>query len=189
MNAKMTGLGMAAGLLGTVVAANYVTARFGFVPVGFGLNAAAGTLLIGLALALRDGIQDTLGKRAVVALIAAGTAVSFLVAPPQIAIASAAAFALAELLNFAIYTPLRARAAFGDRRWVVAVAASNVAGAIVDTAVFVGIAFGAAAIAPSMLGQLVGKAWATLAYLIIGKGVSVALPRESMQPTGGESHA
>lgn len=186
---RITGAGLALAFIGTILAANYATTRFGFVPVGFGFEATAGTILVGFTLALRDGIQDTLGRWAVAVLILLGTVLSFAIAAPQIALASAAAFGFAELLNFAIYTPIRERARFGDRRWALAVGSSNVAGAVADTAIFVGIAFGAAAIMPAMLGQLVGKSWATLAYLLIGKGVAVVIPRQSVRAAGGGRHA
>lgn len=57
------GSAAAAGLFAGIVAANYLTTRFGFVPVGFGLAATAGTFAAGVTLALRDAIQDTLGRR------------------------------------------------------------------------------------------------------------------------------
>lgn len=155
-------------LLGSIIAANWVTTDYGFIPVGFGLEATAGTFFAGFALAARDAIQDAWGRWPVVGVILAGTALSFIVAVPVIAVASAVAFLVAELLNFAVYTPLRERANLGDRRWAVAVASSNVAGAIADTVLFLGIAFGAAAIMPALPGQLVGKTYATVLYLIIG---------------------
>lgn len=188
MSRKLIGVGLSAGLFAAIVAANYATTRYGFVPVGFGLAATAGTFAAGVTLALRDGIQDTLGRRVVLAVIVAGAALSFFIADPAIAIASGAAFLLAELLNFAVYTPLRERARFGDKRWAVAVASSNFVGAIVDTAVFIGIAFGAVAIMPAMAGQLVGKAWATALYLMIG-AVAVAVLRKSVRTAGGGCHA
>ena len=54
------------------------------------------------------------------------------------------------------------------RRWAVAVVGSNIVGAVADTLIFLGVAFGPAAIMPALLGQLVGKLWATVAYLILG---------------------
>lgn len=188
MKRTVLGVAMSAGLFVGIVAANYATTRYGFVPVGFGLAATAGTFAAGVTLALRDAIQDALGRWAVLAVIVAGAALSFFIADPAIAIASGAAFLLAELLNFAVYTPLRERARFGDKRWALAVTSSNLAGAIVDTAVFIGIAFGAAAIMPAMAGQLVGKAWATILYLVIG-AVSGAVLRQSMRNSGGGRHA
>ena len=188
MRRKLIGAGLSAALFVGIVAANYATTRYGFVPVGFGLAATAGTFAAGVTLALRDGIQDALGRRVVLAVIVAGAALSFFIADPAIAIASGVAFLLAELLNFAVYTPLRERARFGDKRWAVAVTSSNLVGAIVDTAVFIGIAFGAAAIMPAMAGQLVGKAWANALYLVIG-AVAGAVLRKSMRTSGGGSHA
>lgn len=184
MSRKLIGVVLSTGLFAGIVAANYATTRYGFVPVGFGLAATAGTFAAGVTLALRDGIQDTLGRRVVLAVIVAGAALSFFVADPAIAIASGVAFLLAELFNFAIYTPIREKSRLGDKRWAVAVTSSNLAGAVIDTAVFIGIAFGAAAIAPAMAGQLVGKAWATVLYLVIGAGVGVVL-RQSLRRTGG----
>ena len=155
-------------LLGSIILANWVTTDYGFIPVGFGFEATAGTIFAGFALAARDAIQDTWGRRAVLVVILIGTALSFAIAAPAIAVASAVAFLLAELLNFAVYTPIRERAKFGDGRWGVAVAASNAVGAITDTVVFLGIAFGAAAIMPALPGQLVGKTYATILYLVLG---------------------
>lgn len=166
------GSGAALALLGSIVAANYLTTRYGFVPVGFGLTATAGTFAAGFALAARDAVQDLLGRRVMLAVILLGAALSYLVADPFIALASGAAFLLAEFVNFAIYTPLRARSALGDRGWAAAVVSSNLAGAVVDTVVFLAIAFGWAAVLPALAGQLVGKAWATLAYLAAGKAVA-----------------
>lgn len=172
------------GFVGSVLVANYVTTRYGFVPVGFGLAATAGTYAAGFALALRDAIQDTLGRWAVVAAIALGAALSFLVSDPFIALASAAAFLVSELADFAVYTPLRRRSQLGDRRWAAAVLASNAAGAVVDSVIFLGIAFGAAAIAPALFGQFVGKGWVSLTYLLIGWVVSRALLRKSQHAEG-----
>ena len=188
MTRTLIGAAMSAGLFAGIVAANYATTRYGFVPVGFGLAATAGTFAAGVTLALRDGIQDALGRRAILAVIVAGAVLSFFIADPAIAVASGVAFLLAELLNFAVYTPMRERARFGDKRWAVAVTSSNLAGAVADTAVFIGIAFGAAAIMPAMAGQLVGKAWATVLYLVIG-AVAGAVLRQSLQPAGGGRHA
>ena len=173
-----------AGFVATVVAANVLTSRFGFVPVGFGLTATAGTYAAGLALALRDSTQDGLGRVAVLVLVVIGAGLSALLADPMIALASGVAFLLSELVDFAVYTPLRARARVGDRRWSLAVVASNLAGAVVDTVVFVGIAFGTAVIWPAMPGQLVGKAWSTLAYLLAGVVIARALLRDRVRTRG-----
>ena len=152
------------GFILSAVGANWLTTEYGFVPVGFGLMVTAGTYAAGLALVLRDGIQDTLGLWGVAAAIAVGTALSFLLADPLIALASGVAFCLSELVDSLVYTPLR------KRRWRTAIVGSSVAGAVVDTALFLGIAFGLSAITLSaMTGQLVGKVlWVALPYAVIG---------------------
>jgi uncharacterized PurR-regulated membrane protein YhhQ (DUF165 family) len=175
---------VAASFLACIVVANYVTSTYGFIPVGFGYTATAGTLIAGAAFALRDLLQDVAGKTATMAVIAAGAAVSYLVADPLIATASAAAFLLSEAVDLAVYTPLRKRSRAGDRRWASAVIASNLAGAAVDTVVFLALAFGWAAVLPAFAGQMVGKAWATVMYLLLGWGLGRAVLR---QPVHTES--
>jgi uncharacterized PurR-regulated membrane protein YhhQ (DUF165 family) len=152
------GLLAVAGLVGTVVVANALTERYGFVPVGLGLTATAGTYAAGLALGLRDAVHELLGRRGVLAAIAAGAVASYLVAP-ALALASAAAFLAGELADLAVYSPLRRRSLYA------ALAASNAVGAAVDTVLFVWLAFGWAAVAGAWQGQVLGKAWVTLACL------------------------
>lgn len=139
----------------SITAANYLTARYGLVPVGFGLVTTAGTYAAGAALLLRDTVQDTLGRGWVLAGIALGAGLTYATSP-ALAIASAAAFLAAELADMAIYTPLRRRG------WARAVLASNAAGAVVDTLLFLLLA-GFPVTAATVSGQLVGKTlWATL---------------------------
>jgi uncharacterized PurR-regulated membrane protein YhhQ (DUF165 family) len=171
--ARWPGVACAVGLCACVVAANWATTRYGFIDVGFGLTATAGTLVAGLALALRDGIEDALGRLATLLTIAAGTVLSYIVADPAIALASATAFVVAELADLAVYAPLRRRGRFGGGWWLAAVAVSGLIGAVVDTVVFLSLAFGFAAVGPALAGQLVGKAWANLGYIAAGKGVAV----------------
>ncbi|UPK63587.1 VUT family protein [Rhodococcus pyridinivorans] len=176
---RVIGYAAAVGVVGSVILSNWLTTRYGFIPVGFGQEATAGTLAAGAALALRDAVQDALGKAGMLVAVVIATILSYFVSAPSIAIASAAAFFLAELLNFLIYTPLRHRSRLGDRRWAAAVTSSSIAGALVDTAVFLGIAFGAAAIMPALLGQLIGKAWATILYLVLGRSVAHRLTKRT----------
>jgi queuosine precursor transporter len=161
---------IASALVASVALANYATSRFGFVPVGFGLAATAGTFAAGACLALRDALQDAGGRWAVAAAILAGALVSVATSSPALALASGAAFLASELADAAVYTPLRHHSEVGDSRWSAAVAGSNLVGTIVDSALFLGLAFGPAAILPALAGQLVGKAYPTLAYLTLGWG-------------------
>jgi uncharacterized PurR-regulated membrane protein YhhQ (DUF165 family) len=144
--------------MASIVAANLTLALVGVVPVGFGLMAPAGVLWAGAALTLRDMVQERLGRHAVLAAIVAAAALSAIVAP-SFALASAVAFALSELADFAIYTPLRARG-----WWLVAVAGSNTVGLVVDSALFLLLAFGSL---EYLGGQLVGKAYVTAATVAL----------------------
>ena len=163
-------------LLATIVLANWLTTEFWFVAVGFGLTATAGTYAAGVALGIRDVLQDHAGRAWVLGTILVGGGISYLIADPFIALASAVAFTVSELVDWGVYTPLRANAAEGTNRWSGAVIGSNFVGAVVDTAIFIGIAFGAAAISGAMAGQLVGKFWASL--LIVVPFYVVRLVRE-----------
>ena len=165
------GIAAAIGFIAAIIIANWATTKLGFVSVGFGLTATAGTYAAGIALALRDATQDLLGRRAMFLILAVGIAVSYALSDPMIAVASAVAFGVSELLDFAVYTPLRRKSEVGDLRWAAAVGISGIVGAIADTAIFLGIAFGAAAILPALAGQLVGKTMANAAYIIFGKAV------------------
>ena len=140
-----------AGYVLSIVAANATLQLVGLVPVGFGLVAPAGVLWAGLALTLRDLVQERLGRSWVLVAIGAGAALSWVVAP-SFALASGVAFLLSELADFAVYTPLRRRS------WLGAVAASNAVGLVVDSALFLLLAFGSL---DFLAGQVVGKLWVT----------------------------
>lgn len=144
--------------LATIPAANWMIGNVGacspggpcLIPVGFGLMAPSGVLLIGLAFVARDLAQRLAGPVWILVAITLGCAISFLVAVPSLAIASAVAFALSELADMAIYTPL------ARRRFIAAVAASSIAGAAIDSAIFLFLAFGSL---DYLAGQLLGKVW------------------------------
>jgi hypothetical protein len=156
---------LVAAYIGTIAAANWAILHAGMVPVGLGLLAPAGVYFAGLAFTLRDLTQDALGKRTVIAAILAGALLSWALGDGRIALASGAAFLLSELADFTVYTPLR------ERGWLRAVAASNVVGLVVDSALFLWLAFGSLAFLP---GQLVGKAWMTVTFVaLLGAGRAV----------------
>lgn len=129
----------------TIPAANWLIENFGtfcvpdgpcLVPVGFGLMAPSGVLMIGLALVLRDWLHEVAGWRwAFIAVILGGLS-SMAVSPASIAIASAVSFTVAELADLGVYARLRKRGA------ALAVMASQVVGAAIDSALFVYLAFG-----------------------------------------------
>lgn len=148
---------------GTIPAANWLIGNVGFqfgpnephlVPVGFGLMAPSGVLVVGAALVLRDIVHERLGASWALAAIALGGVLSWWLAAPALVIASVLAFTLSELADLAVYTPLR------KRQLGLAVLASGVVGSIIDSAVFLWLAFGSMAF---IEGQIVGKLWMSLA--------------------------
>jgi queuosine precursor transporter len=149
----------------TIPAANWMIGHVGtvcppqspcLVPVAPGLMAPSGVVMIGLALVLRDVVQRRLGFAAALGAVVAGAALSALLAPPAIVVASAAAFLLSELADLLVYTPLQRRS------FVLAVVLSSLIGLVVDSAVFLYLAFGSL---DFLLGQIVGKAWMVLLAL------------------------
>ena len=126
------------------------------IPVAPGLMAPSGVLMIGLALVLRDLVQRRLGLRWVSGAIVAGAILSAALAPPALVVASAAAFFLSETADLFVYTPLQ------RRRLVLAVLVSSLVGLVVDSAIFLWLAFGSL---DFLLGQVIGKAWMVLASL------------------------
>lgn len=151
LNTRRTKVGVAAAvaLLSCILAANFVTSRYGVIPVGFGLMATAGTYFAGVTFILRDAVQDAAGKRWAFAVIAAGAVLSFVLADPFIALASATAFLASEVADLLVYTPLR------KRGYIRAALASNTVGAFVDTIIFLTIA--GFPLQNALAGQMVGK--------------------------------
>lgn len=94
--------------------------------------------LIGLDLTLRDVMQERLSRWQLAGVILAGGAITWGVNPAaaHIAIASATAFLVSALADWAVYTALR------SRPWLVRSNGSNVVGAAVDSIIFPTLAFG-----------------------------------------------
>lgn len=158
-----------------VVLANVLTERYGLVPVAFGLVTTAGTYAAAVVLVARNFAQDAIGRRWVLALMAVGVALSWWLASPQLAIASGVAFALSELADMAIYTPLRER----GRSRAVLIASSI--GAVVDTFVFLALAGFPLSAAP---GQLVVKVGMAVVAALIVRGVRAFHGQSDQQPEG-----
>jgi uncharacterized PurR-regulated membrane protein YhhQ (DUF165 family) len=146
----------------TIPAANWMIGHAGtscipngpcVIPVAPGIMAPSGVLMVGAALVLRDLVQRRLGVEFGIGAIIAGAAISAGIAPPSLVVASATAFLLSEFADFAVYTPL------ARRRLVLAVVASSAVGLVVDSIVFLWLAFGSLEF---LLGQIIGKAWMVL---------------------------
>ena len=145
------------------------------IPVGFGYEAPSGVLFIGLALVTRDVVQRYLGRWPVLTAIIAGAVLSYAIAP-ALAWASAAAFLLGELADFAVYTPL------ADRHLYAAVLTSGIIGAVVDSLIFLQLAFGSTAF---WQGNTIGKIWMSLLALpVIWEVRRRAVPRDTLNRAG-----
>lgn len=128
------------------------------IPVGFGYSAPSGVLMIGLALVLRDYVQQQFGQRTTLAAIGAGIVLSYFI-NPAVATASAIAFAISELADLYVFTRIKQRTLAG------AVIASGVIGGVIDSFLFLQIAFGSTQF---WQGQVIGKSlMAVTAGLII----------------------
>lgn len=154
-----------AAYIATIFGANWAIETFGFVPVGFGLMAPAGVYFVGAAFTFRDLAHESVGRGPIIAAILIGALLSAWVSP-TFAFASGVAFLLSESADFAVYTPLRRRG------WLRAVALSNIVGLIVDSALFLWLAFGSLEF---LAGQIVGKGWMTVLAIALLWGVRHAV--------------
>ena len=141
----------------TVPLANFMIGNVGtfcvpdgpcLIPLGFGIMAPSGVLMIGAALILRDLVHESLGVKWSLAAIGLGAVLSYLLADPFIAIASLVAFAISELSDYAVYVKIR------EKSKELAMLLSGIVGSTIDSAIFLYLAFG------SLLhieGQIIGK--------------------------------
>ena len=138
----------------TIPAMNWVVMNVGtvctadgpcLIPVWPGIMAPSGVLMAGVALVLRDGLQAKLGVRWSLYAIIIGAALSAL---------------FSELADLVVYTPMR-------KKWPAwAIMASGLVGSMVDSAIFLSLAFGSIEF---IFGQVLGKFWMSLAVaLLIG---------------------
>jgi queuosine precursor transporter len=146
----------------TIPAANWLIGHAGtscvpqgpcLVPVAPGLMAPSGVTMVGVALVLRDLVQRRLGTAISALAVLFGSALSALYAPASLVVASATAFLLSEFADLGVYTPL------ARRRLVTAVVVSSCVGLVVDSIVFLWLAFGSL---DFLAGQIIGKAWMVL---------------------------
>tara|TARA_R100001015_G_C4611328_1_gene166730 strand:- start:331 stop:789 length:459 start_codon:yes stop_codon:yes gene_type:complete len=95
-----------------IVIANIGFSYIPMVSLPFGEKFAPMSLLVGFVFVLRDLAQRDLGHRVLLA-IGVGVALSYLLADPFVATASAVAFAISEITDWAVYTlykkPLKQR--------------------------------------------------------------------------------
>lgn len=180
-----------AGYIATIVAANWAINTVGgedhAVPIGFGLVAPAGVYFAGLGFTFRDFVQRLGGVKFAGLAVLVGAAVSYWIgfggkafpeAPLGIAAASALAFACSELCDLAVFTWLQ------KRGFIRAVAASNAVGLVVDSVVFLALAFGSLQF---VAGQVVGKAYMTGIAVLVLIAARAYIAGRSSSAVHGES--
>jgi len=162
---RSEGFTFLAGYIACIPAANWLIDNVGtvcvpsgpcLIPVAPGIMAPSGVLMAGLALVLRDLVQRRLGRAWSLSAIVIGALISGTFASPGLLLASVAAFTFSELADYAVYTPLQRRG------FVRAVFASATVGLVIDSVVFLLLAFGSLEF---LDGQIIGKTWMVLATL------------------------
>ena len=161
----LVGIGFLVAFATTVVGANWALLEYGITPIGFGLDAPASVYFVGLAFTFRDGLRERLGFKGAVVAIAIGGLLSYALEVrtggdpvARIAIASVAAFMVSELSDAIVYERIR------QRSRLIGIAASNTVGVIVDSALFLSLAFGSLEF---VTGQIVGKSYMTLFVVVL----------------------
>jgi uncharacterized PurR-regulated membrane protein YhhQ (DUF165 family) len=143
--------------VGLIFLSNWLVATFGIIPVGFSLFAPAGVITVGITFLVRDYIQKSFGKSIVLTLIVVGAILSYFINPP-LAIASGLAFLFSEFFDFLVYTYLKEKTFFG------AVVLSNFVGSVLDSIIFLQIAFGSLEF---LVGQVVAKMYITGLFVVV----------------------
>ena len=161
----LVGIGFLVAFATTVVGANWALLEYGITPIGFGLDAPASVYFVGLAFTFRDGLRERLGFKGAVVAITIGGLLSYALEVrtggdpvARIAIASVAAFMVSELSDAIVYERIR------QRSRLIGIAASNTVGVIVDSALFLSLAFGSLEF---VTGQIVGKSYMTLFVVVL----------------------
>lgn len=162
-----------AAFVGIVIATNAATSTLGIVD-WLGIAVTAGTWLAGFSFVARDAVHEALGVRWVLGCIVIGATVSAAFSP-TLALASAAAFLLSESADLAVYQPLRRRG------YLRAALASNLAGSIVDSIVFLALA----GFPLALIWAQVGIKYATTTVFVLAVGGVRALLRQSMHTASG----
>lgn len=114
--------------IATIPAVNYAFLHAPFIDLPGGGNFTPLSIVVGLILVLRDFVQREIGHFVFIPLII-GAILSYVLAGPEIALASGLAFFISEIIDWAIYTftkkPLSAR-----------IMLSSMVAAPIDTIVF-----------------------------------------------------
>ena len=138
-----------------IVLADILAAQF-IIPIGFGLAVPAGVFMIAPIFTLRDSLHRTYGARMVTILILVASAFSYGLSIVlgnemlgRVTIASVIAFFVSENVDTFVYHLTRRKS------WMTRVLSSNAVSSLVDSILFIGIAFGI--VWPLIIGQYIVK--------------------------------
>ena len=156
--------------LACIVASNWAITHLGVdhgpgaprtIPVGFGLHAPSGVVFAGALFALRDVIHERLGPVAVLVIIVASAPLTMIAASPGLAVASLVTFIVAETVDLLVYRRIRASG------YAAAAIGSNLVSSLIDSALFLGLAFGAAQALNGTMGLTLGKVESSTITVVI----------------------
>lgn len=161
---------LAAAFIGAAAISNWAVQHVGqnngpnaphTIPIGWGLHAASGVLLIGAMITLRDALHEQVGIKGTLLVIVVGSIVSALLAPASVALASGITMLAAESADALVYQRLRRRG------YMVAAVASNLVSSLLDSALFLIIAYGVTAMRNGTYPLTVGKLEVSLVTLAV----------------------
>jgi queuosine precursor transporter len=149
---------LSAAYLAVVVSINVGFAELPMLPLPDGGQLPTMAVLAGAVFVVRDYVQQRIGHW-VLAVMVAGLALSWWLASPAIALASGVAFAVSEVLDWAVFSTVCSR-------MLARVVVSSVVSVPVDTVVFLAVAFGMAQVSPlSVLAMSAAKMLPALAVV------------------------
>ena len=114
-----------------IIAVNYAFTVVPLVKLPDGTLWPPVALLVGFVFVARDFAQREVGHKVLLAMLV-GVAISYFVADPSVAVASAAAFLVGELVDWAVYT-------YTKRPLSQRILLSSLLGAPVDSVIFLGL--------------------------------------------------
>lgn len=157
---KRLALWLAVAFVALAIVANWLASKYLITVPLTDYVVPAGVLCIGVALVIRDWLQQLVGFRKSVLLIPIAGGLSYVTAVgfgwtslQKIAVASVVAFLVSETVEAVLFQPLR------NRSLSLGVALSATVGNLIDTWIFLTLAFGTSVvlIPPYMWGTVIGK--------------------------------
>lgn len=121
------------------------------------------SLIVGLWFVLRDFAHREIGGGWIYLPILVGMGLSFILAAPQVALASATAFVISEIADTVVFQ-------FTRRPFAQRIVFSSLIGVPLDSVIFLWLAFGATALSPIGVGAMMAAKM--LGALVVAYGIS-----------------